>query len=81
MTVAASPDGSRIYIGGDFLNVSGFPRDFMAEINPATGAVQGPADFDRSRAAVLDLQVSPDGSKVYGGTRFNIGVQWDAAHR
>jgi len=79
MTVAASPDGSRIYIGGNFLNVSWFPRDYMAEINPDTGAVQGPTDFDRSRAAVLDLQVSPDGSKIFGGTRWNIGIQWDAA--
>jgi hypothetical protein len=79
MAVAASPDGSRIYIGGNFLNVSFFPRDYMAEINPTTGAVQGPADFDRSRAAVLDLQVSPDGSKIFGGTRWNIGIQWDAA--
>ena len=42
MAVAASPDGSRIYIGGNFLNVSWFPRDYMAEINPDTGAVQGP---------------------------------------
>jgi hypothetical protein len=78
MTVAASPDGSRIYIGGNFLNVSSFPRDYMAEISPATGAVQGPTDFARSRQAVLDLQVSPDGSKIFGGTRWNIGVQWDA---
>ena len=23
--------------------------------------------------------MSPDGSKIYGGTRWNIGVQWDAA--
>ena len=79
MTVAASPDGSRIYIGGAFFNVSWWPRTYMAEINPDTGAVQGPADFDRSRAAVLDLQVSPDGSKIFGGTRWNIGIQWDAA--
>jgi hypothetical protein len=75
--VAASPDGSKIYIGGNFLNVSWFPRDYMAEIDATTGAVQGP-DFARSRAAVLDLQVSPDGSKIFGGTRWNIGVQWDA---
>jgi Domain of unknown function (DUF5122) beta-propeller len=78
MTVAASPDGSKIYIGGNFLNVNSFPRDYMAEISPVTGEVTGP-DFDRSRAAVLDLQVSPDGSKIYGGTRSNIGVQWNVA--
>ena len=79
MAVAASPDGSRIYIGGNFLNVSFFPRDYMAEIDPDDRCRAGPRDFDRSRAAVLDLQVSPDGSKIFGGTRWNIGVQWDAA--
>jgi hypothetical protein len=78
MAVAASPDGSRIYVGGNFLNVSYFPRDYMAEIDANTGAVQGP-DFGRSRAAVLDLQVSADGTKIYGGTRWNIAVQWDAS--
>ena len=42
MTVAASPDGSKIYIGGNFLNVSFFPRDYMAEINPDDRCRAGP---------------------------------------
>jgi hypothetical protein len=76
-TVAASPDGSKLYIGGNFLNVTYFPRDYMAEISPVTGEVQGP-DFRRARAAVFDLQVTADGSTIYGGTAWNIAVQWDA---
>jgi hypothetical protein len=76
-TVAASPDGSKLYIGGNFLNVTFFPRDYMAEISPVTGEVQGP-DFQRARAAVFDIQVTADGSKIYGGTQWNVAVQWNA---
>jgi Ca2+-binding RTX toxin-like protein len=33
-----SPDGSRIYAGGDFTNVSGQPRPFLVGLDPTTGA-------------------------------------------
>ena len=38
-TVTASPDGSRIYIGGQFTSVNGAPRYRLAALNPTTGAV------------------------------------------
>ena len=38
-TVTASPDGSRIYVGGQFNQVNGINRYRIAALDPATGAV------------------------------------------
>jgi Ca2+-binding RTX toxin-like protein len=37
-TLVFSPDGSRIYAGGDFANVSGQPRPYLVGLDPTTGA-------------------------------------------
>jgi hypothetical protein len=39
MVLAASPDGSRIYAGGDFTTVDGQPRARLAAFDTATGAL------------------------------------------
>src|SRR5690242_16504742 len=39
LSVAASPDGSRIYIAGDFTTVNGVVRYRVAALDPTTGAV------------------------------------------
>ncbi|HSK32931.1 MAG TPA: PKD domain-containing protein, partial [Propionicimonas sp.] len=39
LAVAASPDGSRIYVGGEFTSVGGVPRSRIAALNPVTGAM------------------------------------------
>ena len=39
LSVAASPDGSRVYIAGDFTSVSGATRDRVAAFDTATGAL------------------------------------------
>jgi hypothetical protein len=39
LAVAASPDGSRIYVGGDFTAVDGLSRGHVAAFDRATGAV------------------------------------------
>lgn len=39
LAVAASPDGSRIYIGGEFTSVGGAPRSRIAALDPVTGAL------------------------------------------
>jgi hypothetical protein len=38
-TITASPDGTRLYIGGDFTTVNGVKRNRIAAINAATGAL------------------------------------------
>lgn len=39
MTITASPDGSRLYIGGDFTQVNGATVWRVAALNPTTGAL------------------------------------------
>jgi len=39
LTIAASSDGSRVYVGGDFTQVSGVTRNRVAALDPTTGAV------------------------------------------
>ncbi|RNL53232.1 LamG-like jellyroll fold domain-containing protein, partial [Arthrobacter oryzae] len=38
-TITASPDGSRLYIGGAFTQVNGVSRAYVAALNPTTGAL------------------------------------------
>lgn len=39
LSVAAAPDGSRIYVGGEFTSVGGTPRSRIAALDPVTGAL------------------------------------------
>lgn len=40
-SLAAAPDGSRIYVGGDFTTVDGIARGHVAAFSTATGALDG----------------------------------------
>ena len=37
-TFAFSPNGGRIYVGGDFANIAGFAQAYLVALNPITGA-------------------------------------------
>ncbi|TFV90711.1 PKD domain-containing protein [Blastococcus sp. CT_GayMR16] len=39
MVITASPDGSRLYVGGDFTSVNGVARNRVAALAPVTGAL------------------------------------------
>ncbi len=67
--LAASPDGSRIYAGGTFLNVDGKTRTRLAAFDTATGALTGWAP--RANAKVNGLTVSPDNHTIYLGGSFS----------
>ncbi len=41
LSIAAAPDGSRIYVGGSFTRVNGTVRNRIAALNPTTGALIG----------------------------------------
>ena len=38
-TIAASPDGSKLFVGGAFSQVNGVARPYVAALNPTTGAL------------------------------------------
>src|SRR5829696_6044460 len=56
--IVRSPDGTRIYVGGDFTPVDGQTRTRLAAFDTATGALTTWAP--RAGAAVKALAVSPD---------------------
>ncbi len=71
--IAASPDGSRIYVGGDFTNVNGVARNRFAVLNRATGALVTSWTAG-ANGAVRTIQATS--SAVYIGGNFNtVGGQ------
>lgn len=66
--MAAAPDGSAIYIGGDFTIVNGVRRPHFAVVHPDTGALL--ADQIDVNGSVQALAVH--GTRVYIGGDFNL---------
>ncbi|MHA7269823.1 PKD domain-containing protein [Arthrobacter sp. HLT1-20] len=70
-SITASPDGSRLYVGGDFTSISGTQVWRVAALNPTTGAVIT-SFLPRMGASVRAITVS--NSTVYMGGLFpNVG--------
>lgn len=67
-SIAASPDGSRIYIGGNFTTVNGVNKYRVAALNPTTGAVIGQFAADTNAQVYA---VSATASTVYIGGVFS----------
>ncbi|WP_010533410.1 PKD domain-containing protein [Brachybacterium squillarum] len=66
--VAASPDGSRIYIGGSFNRVNGESRWGIAALDPVTGEVLD--DFRPAIGGTGVYSLVADGDTVYAGGLF-----------
>jgi hypothetical protein len=66
-SVAASPDGTRIYVGGDFSAIDGATRNRIAAFDTASGALLTWAPSVNAR--VTTISVSPTG--VYIGGPFS----------
>jgi hypothetical protein len=76
--LAPSPDGARIYVGGDFGNISGRSRNNLAALDPHTGT---PVNWNPNPSyAVLDLEVTSAGVYVAGGGAGGTGARFDAAN-
>lgn len=65
--VEASPDGTRLYIAGNFGTVNGLSRKAIARINPATGA---PIEGFTANANGKVNELAVTNSTVYAGGRF-----------
>lgn len=65
--LAASPDGSRLYVVGNFTGISGTARQYIAALNPSTGAVL--SDFAPSLNSYAN-GITSTSSRVYVGGAF-----------
>jgi PKD repeat protein len=65
--VVASPDQSRVYIGGAFTSVDGVARAHIAAFDASTGALV--SSFNPSLNGEVDA-IAPTGSTVYVGGKF-----------
>ena len=80
LTITASPDGSRIYVGGDFTAVDGATRGHVAAFITATGALD--ANFAPSvsnqvkalSASSSTLYIGGSYGSVNGSTRSNLAA-------
>ena len=71
LTLARSPDGSRVYVGGDFTTVDGVARNRLAAFNTATGAlVTGFYPRPYSRVGAI---AATNSTVYYGGTFNSVG--------
>ena len=59
-TVAINPAGTKLYLAGIFQHIGSASRPWIAEVNPTTGAAQGPV-FTTVQDYVRDVTVGPDG--------------------
>ena len=75
--VVTSPDGTKVYAGGEFTRMATTARPFhIAELHASTGAptAWNPAGWDHR---VLAVAVHPSGGRLYIGTELNYLVAYD----
>ncbi|MGI8760338.1 MAG: PKD domain-containing protein [Jatrophihabitantaceae bacterium] len=70
LSLAASPDGSRVYVGGDFTTVDGQPRSRIAAFDTATGALD--SSFAPTISNEVDAITATNATVYAGGSFFNV---------
>ncbi|MFB4296090.1 LamG-like jellyroll fold domain-containing protein [Actinomadura sp. NTSP31] len=70
LRIVASPDGTRVYVGGDFTTVDGQARGHVAAFDTATGALD--ASFAPSVSAKVRAIAATDSTVYLGGNFFNV---------
>jgi PKD repeat protein len=71
LSIKASPDGSKIYVGGDFTTINGVPRSHIAAFLTATGALDG--TFRPSVGAQVRALAITDTTVYAGGVFAGVG--------
>jgi PKD repeat protein len=69
--VAASPDGSRVYVGGQFTQANGVTRNRIAAYNTSTGALV--STFNPSIGSVVRAIAVTEHAVYVGGDFTNVG--------
>ena len=65
-SIAATPDGSRVYVGGPFTTVNGASLADLAVLDGSTGATAA-TQLSNVVGFTDELEVSPDGSRLVAG--------------
>ncbi len=73
LAVTASPDGSRVYVGGSFTSISGVTRNRIAAYDTATGALI--ASFNAGTNAQVRAIAATDATVYVGGIFSSAGNQ------
>ncbi|WP_340536699.1 LamG-like jellyroll fold domain-containing protein [Nocardioides sp. GXZ039] len=68
--ITASPDGSRVYVGGDFTTVDGIARGHLAAFNTADGSLVG--SFAPSVSSRVSGITASNDTVWIGGSFFNV---------
>ncbi|SFT69773.1 PKD domain-containing protein [Geodermatophilus amargosae] len=71
LALAASPDGSRLYVGGDFGRVNGQVRTRIAAFSATTGELV--ADFRPAVSGQVSAIAATDSTVYFGGTVTAVG--------
>ena len=69
--LSASPDGSRVYVGGDFTKVDGVTHNHLAAFNTATGALV--AGFSPNVSARVSAMAATNSTVYFGGSFTTVG--------
>ncbi|HBX77937.1 MAG TPA: hypothetical protein DEG43_09840, partial [Acidimicrobiaceae bacterium] len=71
-SIAASPDGTRIYVGGDFSEVDGVPRGHLAAFNTSDGSLV--QNFAVKTGSTVTAIVATQTMVYVGGSLASAGV-------
>lgn len=74
LSLAASPDGTRLYVGGDFTTLNGQSANHMVALNPSTGARI--ENFNPNPSNSVRAIVATDTTVYLGGSFFRLGEAW-----
>ena len=70
--LAASPDGSRLYVGGEFTQLNGEPASRLVALDPTSGArITG---FDPKPSNAVRAIVATPTTVYFAGAFFNVGT-------
>lgn len=81
-SVRANPDGSRVYLSGNFRNVGGVPRTAVAGVDGVLGQPAGP-ELVGGLLPTVELDMNDSGSRLFGavsGVGNNRVIAWNTAN-